>query len=40
MRAFAFTVEEDEPLYNMKWNTNGWGSIHFDDVRVLEGKNG
>ena len=40
VRAFAFTVEEDEPLYNMKWNTNGWGSIHFDDVRVLEGKNG
>ena len=40
VRAFAFTVEEDEPLYNMKWNTNGWGSIHFDDVRVVEGKNG
>ena len=40
VRAFAFTVEEDEPLYYMKWNTNGWGSIHFDDVRVLEGKNG
>ena len=40
VRAFAFTVEEDEPLYNMKWNLNGWGSVHFDDIRILEETNG
>ena len=39
VRAFAFTVEEDEILYNMKWNQNGWGSIHFDDICVLEESN-
>ena len=40
VRAFAFTVEEGELLYNMKWNQNGWGSIHFDDIRVLEESHG
>ena len=36
LRAFAFTMEEGEPVYNMKWNQNGWGNIHFDDLAVLE----
>ena len=36
VRAFAFTVEENEIYYNMEWNRNNWGSIHFDELRVLE----
>ena len=35
-RACAFTVEENEIFYNMEWNRTNWGSIHFDDLKVLE----
>ncbi len=35
VRACAFTVEEGELLYNMKWNTNGWGNICFEEIRVV-----
>ncbi len=40
VRACAFTVEEGELLYNMKWNQNGWGNIHFDDIRLVEERYG
>ncbi len=36
VKAFAFTMEEGELIYNMKWNQHGWGSIHFDDLKVVE----
>lgn len=35
-QAFAFSVEESEVLYNMKWNTYGWGLIHFSDIKLCE----
>ncbi len=37
IRAFAFQMDELEILYNMEWNHNGWGSVIFDELRVLEG---
>ncbi len=36
LKACAFTLEEGELVYNMKWNQNGWGNIHFNDMPVLE----
>ncbi len=35
IKAFAFTVEEGELLYNMKWNPN-WGNLRFEDLKVVE----
>lgn len=40
IKAMAFNVEESEIYYNMKWNSNGWGNIKFDDLEVSEDKNG
>ena len=40
IKAMAFDIEESEIYYNMKWNSNGWGSIKFDDIIVGEEKNG
>ena len=37
LRAFAFSVEELEVKYNMEWNHNGWGSVCFDELKVVEG---
>lgn len=39
-QAFAFVVDENEIYYNMKWNHNGWGTIHFKDITVLGVHNG
>ena len=33
-RAFAFNVEEQTPLFNMKWNNNGWGNVRLPNVKV------
>lgn len=40
IRAMAFYIEESEIYYNMKWRTNGWGNIKFDDLKTSEDKNG
>ena len=33
-KAFAFKIEENEVLYNMKWNKYGWGNIVFPTISV------
>ena len=40
VRAMAFNIEESEVYYNMKWLSNGWGNIKFDDLETSEDKNG
>lgn len=40
VRAMAFNIEESEVYYNMKWLSNGWGNIKFDDLKTSEDKNG
>jgi lipopolysaccharide transport system ATP-binding protein len=40
IKAMAFNIEESEIYYNMKWRTNGWGNIKFDDLETREDKNG
>lgn len=40
VRAMAFNIEESEVYYNMKWLSNGWGSIKFDDLHTGEINNG
>jgi lipopolysaccharide transport system ATP-binding protein len=40
VRAMAFNIEESEVYYNMKWVSNGWGNIKFDDLEISEDKNG
>ena len=32
--ALAFEVDETHIFYNMKWNKNGWGNIHFPTICV------
>ena len=33
-QALAFEINETQILYNMKWNKNGWGNVHFPSIRV------
>lgn len=40
VRAMAFNIEESEVYYNMKWLSNGWGNIKFEDLETSEDKNG
>lgn len=37
--ALAFEINETEILYNMKWNNNGWGNIHFPEISVSGERN-
>ena len=32
--AFAFSIREDQILYNMEWNKNGWGSVRLPYLKV------
>ena len=34
-RAFYFSITESKILYNMKWNSFGWGNVYFDEIEVL-----
>lgn len=34
-KAISVEIMEDEIRYNMKWNSNGWGMIQFQDIEVL-----
>lgn len=40
VRAMSFNIEESEIYYNMKWLSNGWGNIKFDELKASEEKNG
>lgn len=40
IKAMAFNIEESKIYYNMKWNSNGWGNIKFDDLETSEAENG
>ena len=40
IKAMAFNIEESEIYYNMKWHSNGWGNIKFDDLEASEDRNG
>ena len=33
--AFDFSITESKILYNMKWNSFGWGNVYFDEIEVL-----
>lgn len=33
-KVFAFRVEEEKMIYNMKWNKYGWGPIKFENIVV------
>ncbi len=39
-QAFCFNIPEDNQIYNMKWNHNGWGDIHFPDLEIIRNNNG
>ena len=34
-QAFGFSVDETEVLYNMEWNLYGWGSIRFNEIKLV-----
>ena len=34
--AFAFSILEDNILYNMEWNKNGWGNVRLPSLRIEE----
>ena len=34
-QAFYFSITESKILYNMKWNSFGWGNVYFDEIEVL-----
>ncbi|MBR2888827.1 MAG: ATP-binding cassette domain-containing protein [Oscillospiraceae bacterium] len=34
IKAFAFSVREDNILYNMEWNRHGWGCIRLPSLRT------
>ena len=34
-QAFGFIINETKEFYNMKWNSNGWGKVIFNSVKVL-----
>ncbi len=38
VQAFVFEVIENEILYNMKWNSNGWGNIMFPVIKHKTGE--
>lgn len=40
IQAMTFNIEESEIYYNMKWLSNGWGNVKFDNLTVSEVENG
>ena len=35
-QVFGFVINETKEFYNMKWNSNGWGKIIFNEIKVEE----
>ena len=38
IQAIAIEIEETNIRYNLAWQKNGWGSVHFPDLQVLQGE--
>ena len=39
-KAFAITIDETDILYNMKWDSHGWGNINLSPISIVEEKHG
>ena len=35
-QVFGFVINETKEYYNMKWNSNGWGKIIFNEIKVQD----